>query len=520
MLPSSSSADDADDPPTLRSLLPAQHGSFCADARTSLRVTLAPASYYASADALRSPQALPPNATFAPTFTHQVFEEDIIFGYREPALRVWYRDPDLAVCVTATATSALAAEAPVRLPTEPGKAALTRVPADDVLARLRAAGALPAAFPGASFTAAVGPAASARALALPPFFLDETPGAEPWRAPGVIEGRYARGAATFTVRAFRPAAARKYHARLHALALWTIENASAVDSSDEKWEQLTVHCDATSGGGGSNDESLVAFALLYRFTHPLRETRPDTLRLAQLVVVPRWQRAGHGEALLEHIMARARGDPRLLEVGIEDPCEGMSRLRDAVDVARAFSSRVFSTIDGWADFGPRASDAPARDPPAADDALALIVDLDAAVERAAQAALGVTLRQVRAVHTVLLLARLGGPAAVQGDVLRAYRLFVKRGIFNANADVRATTNVDARKAVLEDLFVETFAAAVAALARTNALAETHGEQELRAGRAPAVALASREEAAHAAAAWAARKKEIELTNARAKAGRA
>jgi hypothetical protein len=66
-------AENDDVAPTLRSLLPAQHGSFCADARSAVRVTLAPASFYADPLRASALDSLPPRACFAPTFTHQVF---------------------------------------------------------------------------------------------------------------------------------------------------------------------------------------------------------------------------------------------------------------------------------------------------------------------------------------------------------------------------------------------------------------------------------------------------------------
>lgn len=97
-----------------RAQLKTAHPAWCADARASTLVTLAPAACFAGGGArgagtlLPGGAPLPPGAAFAPPFIHQLFPEELLFGFREPALRVWLRDPDLAACATAGARAALA----------------------------------------------------------------------------------------------------------------------------------------------------------------------------------------------------------------------------------------------------------------------------------------------------------------------------------------------------------------------------------------------------------------------------
>ena len=53
----------------------------------------------------------------------------------------------------------------------------------------------------------------------------------------------------------------------------------------------------------------------------------------QVVVLPPYQRNGHGSRLLDAVSAYAESADAL-EVTVESPCEGMARLRDAHDAGR------------------------------------------------------------------------------------------------------------------------------------------------------------------------------------------
>jgi hypothetical protein len=322
-------------------------------------------------------------------------------------------------------------------------------------------------------------------------------------------------------------ALQDYHARLATLALWLIENASAIDSADPRWEVLSVYQTGGAEGGEEEEEegegqqqqqpqqqpaqggasgsgrqpssppALVGFCTVYRFTNPMREQRPHCLRLAQLLCLPRFQRAGHGGELLGCIHAQAEADgggEGVLEVSVEDPCEGMARLRDAHDVARAAARGLFAAHPALCSGGSSAGAAPL--PP-----LEAIVDLSEAEVAGVVRELRVTAAQARRCYLALLLARLallgsggagGGVSTSDAPHARAYRLLVKRVIYNGDADIRAVGSAEVRKAALERGFVQAVASFAGALARC----------------VPPLAL--REEAAAAQQRWAAVQREQEL----------
>ncbi len=555
---------------SLRRCCRKQYPNWCLDARSVLRVALGPHACYARAKGVRGgalahvPRvgAAPPPApaSFAPPFVHQLFPGDMLFGYRASgaapvALRVWVREPELSMCVTGEAPGgALEGEVPVRLPLERegegssngsggGKSMCLRAGKDDILEMLGAV--LPRHFPAASFATAVGAEACSPLAA--PLALRFFPAAEegggggsaPWAPPGRCIHTYTRGAAAFAVHQWSPAASPEllaYHARLATLAMWLIENASAIDSTDPRWDVLSVY---QTGGGEEEEEdeeeeegqqqqqqqqqgaaapapeapapeaaqggtpgsarpprapALVGFCTVYRFTNPMREQRPHSLRLAQLLCLPRFQRAGHGGELLGCIHAQAEADgggEGVLEVSVEDPCEGMARLRDAHDVARAAARGLFAAHPAFC--GGSAGAAPL--PP-----LEAIVDLTEAEVAGVVRELRVTAAQARRCYLALLLARLallgnggagGGVSTSDAPHARAYRLLVKRVIYNGDADIRAVGS-EVRKAALERGFVQAVASFAGALARC----------------APPLAL--REDAAAAQQRWAAVQREQEL----------
>ena len=273
----------------------------------------------------------------------------------------------------------------------------------------------------------------------------------------------------------------------------------------------------------------------------MRDTRPDILRLTQLLLLPPYQRAGHGVEVMGCIAKWAEeegGGERVGEVGVEDPCEGMTRLRDAFDLSRAMgfmaAAAVAAAAGGGAGGGgssgssSSSSSSTSGPPPpplfpfpfappsssgAATPAQALppllpsdVRDLTEEEVGRASRALRIVPSQVRRVYLAGMLGRLGlleggggsgsgsgsGSGAVEeggvsagiasasasaaaaapvwGDdhpLAKAYRLLVKRVLYNESPDVQAMKDGVARKAALDFLWVEALASFAGALAHAT-----------------------------------------------------
>ena len=68
------------------------------------------------------------------------------------------------------------------------------------------------------------------------------------------------------------------------------------------------------------------------------------LRISQFVILPPFQRSGHGGKLYDIILKNAREDPRVQEISVEDPSEVFEDLRDRRDLTFLETNGVFKDV--------------------------------------------------------------------------------------------------------------------------------------------------------------------------------
>jgi hypothetical protein len=83
------------------------------------------------------------------------------------------------------------------------------------------------------------------------------------------------------------------------------------------------------------------------FKSPLSATVPTNcrLRLSQFIILPPFQRGGHGGRLYDIICTDARSDPHVKEISIEDPSAAFEDLRDRRDLQFLEQKGVFDGIE-------------------------------------------------------------------------------------------------------------------------------------------------------------------------------
>ncbi len=146
-----------------------------------------------------------------------------------------------------------------------------------------------------------------------------------------------------------------YHNAIQPLARWFIETADDVNISDEDggfWTVLYLfrkHEDQASDDGTPSFRfSLAGYITLFHFHAPFRKPSPGIIvRVCQALILPTYQRAGHGSDLLlsvheyadrylnDHASSSTGMD--IVEVNVEDPAPGFVALRDSVDYRRFVS---------------------------------------------------------------------------------------------------------------------------------------------------------------------------------------
>jgi GNAT superfamily N-acetyltransferase len=149
--------------------------------------------------------------------------------------------------------------------------------------------------------------------------------------------------------------AADYHEQVQRLALLFIETADEVDVADETagyWKVLYLFRKHSA-----TKYSLAGYLTLFHFAAPFRKPVPGTVaRICQVLLLPPYQRAGHGQVMLQAVADLAHGvyanpAPRsrlqspskkelkgyaesLVEVNVEDPAPGFTALRNRVDYVR------------------------------------------------------------------------------------------------------------------------------------------------------------------------------------------
>ncbi|ETV97841.1 hypothetical protein H310_09180 [Aphanomyces invadans] len=223
-------------------------------------------------------------------------------------------------------------------------------------------------------------------------------------------------------------AAAAYFDRMQKLSLWFIEGADDIDVRDGRWS-VYVLFDLSRGFLHP-----AGYITVFAFNAPVKQIMMQSLRICQVLVLPPYQRQGHGERLVEYIMHQARSQPIVHEVTVEDPVPGFSMLRDLVDVKTCLSHGFF---------GLHPSETPAS--PGRGTQVLKPEDIEAVKK-----SLKLNKTQIHRCYEVLKLRHVD---RANEPEYKAYRLEVKRRLHALHAeDLGATSSADRRKGLLAKLY--------------------------------------------------------------------
>lgn len=176
---------------------------------------------------------------------------------------------------------------------------------------------------------------------------------------------------------------------------------------------------ANADSTDASSRAVVAFASVYAFETPFHGTR---VRICQVLVLPPYQRRGHGAALLRAIYADLLGRDDVTEVTVEDPAPGFTQLRNRVDLAACLDRGFFAHAS------PKM---PADRPADCSMAAASTVTLTEADVRSVQRKLKLTARQVRICYEA---AKLRHIRRDDETAYKKFRLEVKRRLNHERGD--------------------------------------------------------------------------------------
>ncbi|XP_067934833.1 histone acetyltransferase type B catalytic subunit-like [Watersipora subatra] len=184
---------------------------------------------------------------------------------------------------------------------------------------------------------------------------------------------------------------RAYHERLQTFLLWFVDAASYIDVDDGKWTFYLIY-EKQQTSYGVTFYRIVGYQTVYKYYAYPQLLRP---RISQVLVLPPYQRQGHGAELLEAFYRESWSDNSILDITVEDPSEEYQRLRDFVDVKNCLKLDCYSADN-------------------------ISKGFTSALVKETQAKLKINKKQCRRVYEIIKLKY------TTAQTLKAYRLEVKK----------------------------------------------------------------------------------------------
>lgn len=125
--------------------------------------------------------------------------------------------------------------------------------------------------------------------------------------------------------------AADYHSMVQNLAIFFIESADGVNLHQSNaggyWKVMYLF-----QKHGTRRYSLCGFLTLFHFHSPFRKpTAGIIMRICQALLLPPYQRQGHGKVMLRAVHEIAMQSEQIVEINVEDPAPGFVALRNRVD---------------------------------------------------------------------------------------------------------------------------------------------------------------------------------------------
>ena len=280
-----------------------------------------------------------------------------------------------------------------------------------------------------------------------PAIVEEIPEDDYLTAPiGNVVKEYQRNSMNFVMSLADGSDAAEYHDQVQKLALWFIETADSVNLASSEgggyWKVLYIFRKHSK-----EKYSLVGYMTVFHFRSPFKKPKSGIVaRVCQVLILPPYQRMGHGKALLQQVYDMAHDSNNdIVEINVEDPAAACTALRNLLDYQLLKESLNSETP--WLD-STYHSTTDVSDP----DFFKPVSDADA-VQAGALAC--ITPRQVQIAHEIYKLSLL--PKDCSEEVHKNYRLMVKKRLAKVHREeLGGCASKEEKQALLAKIFDETF----------------------------------------------------------------
>jgi len=254
--------------------------------------------------------------TFHPAFTHQIFDRQLIYGYKDPKIDMFYVAGSLRMYLRLGCSATRHTGSGERPNTDVFRTILQYVPHDYFSALDPFVQELHKPF------TPVGKKIHSYTIDLE----NEEEGVE-------LEYEVTKGN-------FAMKDVKEYHSRIQIFVLWFIDRSSYISSNDLNWEIYYIF--EKRKEFGEEFYSVVGYATVYPFySHPGKQR----LRISQTLILPSFQKKGHGAALLNAIYANARERTEaraVRDITVEDPSPEFTFVRNITDLRNCLANGFFN----------------------------------------------------------------------------------------------------------------------------------------------------------------------------------
>jgi histone acetyltransferase 1 len=152
---------------------------------------------------------------------------------------------------------------------------------------------------------------------------------------------------------------RDFHERLQAWIMFFIDAASFIDIDDDSWRFFLLFEKRVVEG--VTRYFTVGYVTVYEYYAYGRETNNKRPRIAQMLVLPPFQRLGLGSRLLDTVYSHYSADRNVVDITVEDPSDNFVRLRDFVDAKNCMKIDAFSQAEVMKGFTEKMAEAAAKE---------------------------------------------------------------------------------------------------------------------------------------------------------------
>lgn len=128
---------------------------------------------------------------------------------------------------------------------------------------------------------------------------------------------------------------------MQIFSLFLIEGASFIDIEDSKWLIFLLY--EKQSRNYQDHYCFIGYSTVYLYYWYSREFHDNSrARIAQFVILPPFQRNGHGGRFYDALYTYILSDSKIQEITVEDPSDEFQDMRDKQDIIRLKISGIFN----------------------------------------------------------------------------------------------------------------------------------------------------------------------------------